>query len=407
MTYSSFGILALLINIIINYDVLKKNNPDNITWARHSYRNFLIGVMIYYVTDAFWGILYAMHLIRLVYADTVIYFVAMAFSVFLWTRYVIAYLNDKNKFTTILRYIGWLFFIFELIAIIINFFTPVLFHFDDQGAYHAGKARYMTLLIQIMMFIGTSVHMLSVAVKTKGRNKLRYSTIGLFGIVMTVFIIVQTFYPLLPFYAIGYMLGTCLLHTFVLEDEKADKRAELENLMKKEKLQEQELGSTRLLAYTDSLTGVKNKHAYLEAVRGLEQRITAKTLENFALIMFDLNGLKKINDTKGHEAGDDYIKAACNLICRQFKRSPVYRIGGDDFVVFLEGEDFNNREVLFSDFERTIESNVQNDMVVISAGLELFNPQKEKNYRDVFERADKKMYERKRDLKAISKQHLS
>ena len=403
MMYSSFGILALLINIIINFDVFKKTTSDNDSSARHAYRIFLIGVMIYYVTDALWGLFNENKLTLFTYADTVVYFASMAFCVFLWTLYVIAYLGDKKKFGTILRWIGCLFLVFELIVLVINFFTPILFWFDESGTYHAGNARYQTLFIQILMFLGTSWHMLSIAPKSTGKIKMRYRTIGVFGIVMALFIIIQIFYPLLPFYAIGYMLGTCILHTFVLEDEKADRREELENLLRKGELQEQALGSARYLAYTDPLTGVKNKHAYIEDVFGIERRIDEKSLNKFALIVFDLNGLKKINDTKGHEAGDEYIKSASRMICQQFKRSPVYRIGGDEFVAFLEGEDFDNRDTLISSFERKIESNMKTDDVVISAGMELFNTEHDISYREVFERADKKMYERKHNLKEIEK----
>ncbi len=403
MLYSSFGILAILINVIINYDVFKKHSPDNDSPARKAYRNFLIGIMIYYVTDAFWGVLNENHLTLLNYTDTVIYFAAMAVCVFLWALYVIAYLGDQKRFGVALRWTGCLFLIFELIVIVINFFKPVLFWFDESGAYHAGQARYQTLFIQILMFLGTSGHMLYIAHKSTGKIKMRYRTIGIFGIVMVVFIIVQSFFPLLPFYAIGYMLGTCILHTFVLEDEKADRREELENLIRKGQLQELELGSARYLAYTDSLTGVRNKHAYLEDVFGIEHRIDEKLLEKFALIVFDLNGLKAINDTKGHDAGDEYIKSASRLICQQFKRSPVYRIGGDEFVALLEGEDFENRDALLESFERKIESNMKTGMVVISAGMEVFDPSHDISYRDVFERADKKMYERKHNLKEIEK----
>ena len=58
------------------------------------------------------------------------------------------------------------------------------------------------------------------ALKSSGKEKRRHLTIGLFGVAMTAFIVVQVFYPLLPFYAMGYMLGTCVLHSYVVEDEK-------------------------------------------------------------------------------------------------------------------------------------------------------------------------------------------
>jgi GGDEF domain-containing protein len=54
--------------------------------------------------------------------------------------------------------------------------------------------------------------------------------------------------------------------------------------------------------------------------------------------MFDLNDLKHINDRYGHERGDEYIVNCCRLICQVFKHSPVFRIGGDEFVALLRGE---------------------------------------------------------------------
>lgn len=74
---------------------------------------------------------------------------------------------------------------------------------------------------------------------------MRHLTIGLFGIAMIILIALQVFYPLMPFYAMGYMLGTCLLHSFVMEDEKEEYRQELEEAVKREKQQKQELAESR------------------------------------------------------------------------------------------------------------------------------------------------------------------
>lgn len=60
-------------------------------------------------------------------------------------------------------------------------------------------------------------------------------TIGFFGIAMMLLISIQVFYPLLPVYAMGYMLGTSLLHSFVVEDEKEEYRRELEDAAKRER----------------------------------------------------------------------------------------------------------------------------------------------------------------------------
>ncbi|MBQ5804678.1 MAG: hypothetical protein IIW22_02745, partial [Erysipelotrichaceae bacterium] len=225
MTYSIIGILATLILLIINRDVIWNREKKR---SAEDYRYFLYGVLSYYVTDMLWGILEANRLTVILYADTAIHFIAMASAVALWTRYVVSYLNNGNGFERFLYRAGNLFLLFEVTAVIGNFFYPLLFHFDSEGAYHADPARYVTLAIQILLFLLTSIYTLQTTRKTQGSDRLRHRTIGLFGLAMMVFIAIQVFYPLLPFYAMGYMLGTCVLHSFVVEDEKEEYRRELE-----------------------------------------------------------------------------------------------------------------------------------------------------------------------------------
>jgi len=211
---------------------------------RH-YRRFLLGVLAYYITDLLWGILETNQLAGLLFTDTAVHFVAMAAAVMLWTRYVVSYLEDKNAFGTFLRYAGWLFLIFEIVVVVINCFRPILFWIDADGSYHASSARYVTLAIQIILFLLTAIYTLYITSKTEGSIKHRHMTIGLFGIAMVVLILIQVFYPLFPFYAIGYMLGTCLLHSFVMEDEKEEYRRELEKALEQNRRQTIELTESR------------------------------------------------------------------------------------------------------------------------------------------------------------------
>ncbi|MBQ9429910.1 MAG: diguanylate cyclase [Clostridia bacterium] len=153
-------------------------------------------------------------------------------------------------------------------------------------------------------------------------------------------------------------------------------------------------------AFMDDLTGVKSKHAYVEAMDILDRRIGERTVGDFALILFDLNNLKLINDTQGHEAGDRYIRGACHIICSAFKHSPVYRIGGDEFVAVLEGNDFLERCELLAAFEKEIDENRKNGGITIASGYARFDPALDKSTRTVIERADEKMYKRKRELKS-------
>jgi len=245
MTYSIIGILAAVILLINNRDVLWNQEGKALSQTQRNYRGFLMGVLCYYVTDALWGILEARGLTVLLYADTAIHFAAMAAAVMLWTKYVVSYLESENVFDRVLYQTGRVFFAFELVVVAVNFFYPVLFWFDDSGAYHAGAARYLTLAIQILMFLLTSVHTLRITARASGKVRLRHRTIGWFGIAMILLIGVQLFYPLLPLYAMGYMLGTCLLHSFVVEDEKEDYRRELEEAVARERLQRQELTESR------------------------------------------------------------------------------------------------------------------------------------------------------------------
>ena len=78
---------------------------------------------------------------------------------------------------------------------------------------------------------------------------------------------------------------------------------------------EAELGHVQKLAYRDAMTGVKSKQAYVDEVSRLDELIGSGAIKQFAMLVCDVNGLKHINDTYGHKAGDEYICAASKLIC--------------------------------------------------------------------------------------------
>lgn len=399
MSYGTIGLLAALVLLIISKDVLFQSSLGQP--ARRAYRMFLFGILAYYLTDMLWGLLDGLGLSALLYADTVIYFVTMALSVLLWSRYVVLYLEESSGFGTSLLRAGNVFFLFQLITIGANFFRPILFRFDETGGYHAGPVRYAALLIQILLFLLTSLYAIRCMGRTGGRARNHYRTIAFFGLAMALLVAIQIVYPLLPLYSVGYMLGTCLLHSFVIEDEKEADRQRLEEALLREKAQQQELGSARRLAYTDPLTGVKSKLAYVEAEAKMDRRIAEAEVSAFATAVFDLNGLKRINDTRGHEVGNEYIVSACRLICKTFQHSPVFRIGGDEFVALLEGQDYENRFTLTETFDALIEENLRAGRVVVAIGTADYRPTQDASYRPVFDRADQQMYRRKQVLKKL------
>ena len=169
-----------------------------------------------------------------------------------------------------------------------------------------------------------------------------------------------------------------------------------------EKLDEEKENSKALksMANTDSMTGVRNKHAYLETEAQLSNRIREGDIDKLALVACDINGLKYVNDTKGHAAGDQLIKDACALICDIFSHGSVYRTGGDEFVVILQGKGYDTRNEIIAAFNRQVEENIKKNGVVVSIGYSTLQPGDEQLH-DIFERADHMMYDRKKELKSM------
>lgn len=162
---------------------------------------------------------------------------------------------------------------------------------------------------------------------------------------------------------------------------------------------EQEHQNAVRVANQDPLTGVKSKHAYIEEEERVNKLIRENIAGAFALAVCDINGLKKVNDNYGHTAGDKYIKDACNKICRIFKHSPVYRIGGDEFVVILRETDYRNRDDLIAEMDLQNIASRNRGEATIAFGIAEYNADKDNFVSDVFDRADRIMYERKDQIK--------
>ena len=168
------------------------------------------------------------------------------------------------------------------------------------------------------------------------------------------------------------------------------------------KQQEDDLLTMRNLAYIDSLTGVKNKHAYEDTAGYIDEQIRNGTAQ-FAVIMCDLNYLKLINDNRGHQAGDVALKRAAKLLCNAFPMSTVFRIGGDEFVVIPSvieyariDEQLDALKAMMRKQKETSEDVL--DRISFAFGTAVYDREKDSSFNDVFERADQKMYEEKKKV---------
>ena len=169
--------------------------------------------------------------------------------------------------------------------------------------------------------------------------------------------------------------------------------------IKREQEYANNLTEARNKANIDALTGVKNKHAYADAEANLDRRIRENQPVAFAVTVCDVNGLKKINDELGHQAGDQFIRNACMIVCKVFAHSPVFRIGGDEFAVISQGADYENIDRLLDQIAEHNQKNADAAGVVIACGMSKFN--NDNNVAAVFGRADALMYENKKKLKGL------
>ncbi len=157
------------------------------------------------------------------------------------------------------------------------------------------------------------------------------------------------------------------------------------------------------LAYRDSLTGVKNTTAYNEAIADLEKQINCGCPQ-FGVLVADVNNLKQTNDTYGHDAGNQMIIHAARLLGGTFRYSPLFRIGGDEFVVILNGPDLEKyrhrlKQLDDASLQEIIPLDGVNLPLSLARGVAIYDPEIDRTFSDVFHHADHAMYLHKQSTK--------
>ena len=189
---------------------------------------------------------------------------------------------------------------------------------------------------------------------------------------------------------IGLTLGRSIL---------GGRLSEIEAYALLKKRSENEINRAMELANRDPLTGVKSRAAYESMESELNKQIADGIMQPFAIVMCDLNWLKEINDREGHEAGDRIIMECSRTICTIFAHSPVYRVGGDEFVVLLRNSDYENRAGLMEKL-RSFPTGTSMEKPY-ACGISEYRPGEDHGVHDVFIRADAEMYENKKILKGL------
>ncbi len=152
-------------------------------------------------------------------------------------------------------------------------------------------------------------------------------------------------------------------------------------------------------AYTDQLTGIGNRNGYFELTTALDEKIKNGEKVEFSFVIFDINLLKEVNDSYGHEVGDKNIESIGKTISEIFGEDHSFRIGGDEIAVILENTSEEETKKMIEKFEATFAQENLDDIAKYgfsaSKGYASFDPNIDEDFSSVFKRADKNMYAEK------------
>lgn len=166
----------------------------------------------------------------------------------------------------------------------------------------------------------------------------------------------------------------------------------------------QEANAYQTLAYTDQMTGLNNRTCFNVDFAKLSENPT-----DIAVLDFDLNNLKYVNDTFGHSAGDLYINSCGTIIYEIFNGlGKCYRVGGDEFVALIEKASTIDMTHYFAMLESSVDASNREHKaskmkMQIAYGYAIYDPDTDKNLEDTYNRADKMMYINKKEKKERQK----
>lgn len=154
----------------------------------------------------------------------------------------------------------------------------------------------------------------------------------------------------------------------------------------------------------DAMTGAYNRHAGIDKLANAYQSIF-KTDCSMSICFIDVNGLKEVNDTLGHEVGDELIVTVTNTIRAHIREDDfLIRMGGDEFLIVFLGMDGTHAEAAWSritdEFEAINATEQRKYLVSVSHGIKTLDCTPNQLLDNLLNQADIKMYEEKRRIKS-------
>ena len=220
--YSSVAAIALIIHVIINWRELFNWPTVESRAGAREFRHLITSLLVFFSADFLWGVFEALKWPRILYFDTLAFFVTMALSIYFWTRFIVTYLGMSGPPRKRLLWTGRLIFAFFVLTLLANAFTHSFFTVDAQGQYSAGPLRQLAFWLLTAFNVYGSIATLFQLPRTKGPLHRRNWLLFAIGLVMAAAILFQLGDPFLPLYGLGAIFSCCLLHVFVVEDEREE-----------------------------------------------------------------------------------------------------------------------------------------------------------------------------------------
>ena len=278
----------------------------------------------------------------------------------------------KNFWNKVIRGI----IIFNVALQIISLFTPWMIVIDENNVYSHGSLYWIYVGVYLAIIVVVIIQFVIYGKRFRKQNRFSLYLIMflvLLGIFMQEFFggDVRTAY-------IGITIGALMMY---IHSTEYSQQAADDNILEQQ-----------IKIKTDALTGLLSRHAYSQAL----ERYMIKMPQDMVAFSIDINGLKTVNDTLGHEAGDELICGAATCIREVFDKAECYRTGGDEFIVLA----CMNKDQVLASIARIdeVSGNWHGkivDRLSLSIGYALRSDYKEETCEQLVRESDKQMYKAK------------
>ena len=265
-----------------------------------------------------------------------------------------------------------------------------IFYIDQNGVFQRGTEYWIYMIFCVIGMVYILFVFILIGIRAKLRNIIN---IILIALILTTGQVANTIDGTVYSGYLSICVTATLLYIFI------------QNMLRH--IMMETINIEKDISNHDALTKVMSRLSYDNKIKDFNKQIRDDpTNVKFAICECDLNNLKIINDTFGHDSGDTYIINCCKLICDIFKHSPVYRIGGDEFVAILQSDDYDNIETIKKQVNDITINEMKKSVSLLekksfAAGIAIYDSSNDRTFEDVMKRADIEMYNNKKMLKSL------